>query len=344
MLSHDIVSDALELGYVSCGIIGVDEVSDYADRLDERIERTPENAEKYSALYPFARLRTTHPWAESIIVCVRHYGKYAIPNHLEGLVAKYYLTDGRRDELSPDYQASVAFEKHMESMGLKVETERKFGITALRWAAYKAGLGIIRRNNFFYTDCGSWIYLEAWLVDKKMALKQTCSQKPCPPNCNRCISACPTKSLREPYTMSRASCISCLTTWDGDDLVNEPNGGLMGSWIYGCDICQDVCPFNAKKWHSSVEYPQLREISELISLDKIITMDYDTLLKIIQPKFWYIGKERIWKWKVNALNAIRNNYSKKYDAVIKAARYDDNEQVRKTAYWVGQVVQIEWEL
>jgi epoxyqueuosine reductase len=339
MLSNNIVNTALELGYVKCGIIGIDEVTDYADKLDERIKKTPENAEKYSGLYSFAHLHETHPWAKSIVVCARQYGKYRIPEHLEGLIAKYYLTDGRKDELSPDYQASIAFEQYLISNGLRVETERKFGITALRWAAHKAGLGIIRRNNFFYTDCGSWVYLEAWLVDKEMVLKQECTQKQCPPKCNRCIAACPTKSLREPYTMSRATCISCLTTWDGDDLINETNNHLMGNWIYGCDICQNVCPFNFKKWDASEEYPGLTEISELIGLDKIIAMDYDTLRHVVRPKFWYIGKERVWKWKTNALNAIRNNYDSKYDTSIEIACNDVNEQVRKTALWVRQSVQ-----
>lgn len=338
MNAKEIVKTAIELGYHSCGIIKIDEVLDYADRLDERINRTPENAKKYSELYRFAHLQKEYPWAKSIVVCVRRYGKYHIPQHTKGLISKYYMTDGRRDENSPDYQASVAFENYLTAIDLKVQTERKFGITALRWAAYKAGLGIIRRNNFFYADCGSWVYLEAWLIDKEMVLKHEYTLKPCPPKCNRCIDACPTKSLREPYTMSRATCISCLTTWDGDDLINEPNNRLMGSWIYGCDVCQDICPYNTKKWEPIEEYPGLNELSELISLEQIVTMDYDTLLNVIQPKIWYIGKDRIWKWKVNALNAILNTYEPKYEVVIHAACKDKNERVRKTAHWVRESI------
>jgi epoxyqueuosine reductase len=99
----------------------------------------------------------------------------------------------------------IAFDAYLLSLNLKIETEREFGITALRWAAYKAGLGTIRKNNFFYTDNGSWVYLEAWLTDAEMELKHENDQKPCPPECNKCIASCPTKSLCEPYTMSRAT-------------------------------------------------------------------------------------------------------------------------------------------
>ncbi|GEM_PF-3756171 len=161
------------------------------------------------------------------------------------------------------------------------QTERKFGITALRWAAHKAGLGIIRRNNFFYTDSGSWVYIEAWLIDKEIELKQKYTQKPCPPKCNRCIDACPTKSLRESYTMSRATCISCLTTWDGDDLINEPNNRLMGAWVFGCDVCQDVCPYNKRKWEAVEEYPDLNELSKMISLNQM-TKDIITKISDLQ--------------------------------------------------------------
>lgn len=121
------------------------------------IEHTPEDAAELGELYRFTRLRETHPWAKSVIVCVRRYGKYAISPNLDGLIAKYYLVDGRRNVDSPDYKASAEFEKYLRSIGLKTKAERKFGVTALRWAAYKAGLGIIRRNNFFYTESGSWV-------------------------------------------------------------------------------------------------------------------------------------------------------------------------------------------
>lgn len=83
---------------------------------------------------------------------------------MKGRVAKYYLTDGRRHTDSEGYKTSVAFEKYLADCGLQVATDRDFGITALRWAGMKAGIGIIRKNNFFYTEKGSYQYLEAFLM------------------------------------------------------------------------------------------------------------------------------------------------------------------------------------
>ena len=254
------------------------------------------------------------------------------------MIAKYYLVDGRNDDNSLDYQASIAFEEYLHSIGLKTKTEKKFGLTALRWAALKAGLGIIRKNNFFYTNNGSWIHLEAWLVDKELELKHEVTQKPCSEKCNLCIEACPTKSLFEPYTMSLSSCVSCLTTLDGNDLVNEPNNHLMGSWLYGCDACQDACPHNSNKWIETEEFPKLSELMDLINLENIIYMDYDSLQKTVASKFWYIEPDRIWKWKVNALNVMKNCYKSKYDKAIETACNDSNEHVRNMAKWVKSTI------
>ena len=87
---------------------------------------------------------------------------------MKGRVAKYYLTDGRRHTDSEGYKTSVAFEKYLADCGLQVATDRDFGITALRWAGMKAGIGIIRKNNFFYTEKGSYQYLEAFLIDQPL--------------------------------------------------------------------------------------------------------------------------------------------------------------------------------
>jgi epoxyqueuosine reductase len=326
---------ALEIGYEDCGIINISEINDYAEKLNNRIIKFPNTKKFLENLNRFVNLNERFPWAKSIIICVRRYGKYSIPNNLKNRIAKYYLVDGRINEQSADYQASVEFEAFLNKAGLKTAAERKFGITALRWAAFKAGLGIIRQNNFFYTEkSGSWVYLEAWLTDCDMELKSNDKSKPCPNNCNKCIKACPTQSLCEPYTMNRSTCVSCLTTWEGWDMSKESNNHNIGNWIYGCDICQDVCPFNKNKWAETEQFPQLDELAEHISLGKIIEMDYAYLEDVMSSKFFYIGKDSVYKWKTNALNAMLNNYNDGYLFYIRKACNDPNEHVRNMAEWV----------
>jgi epoxyqueuosine reductase len=332
-LSLQIKDTALNMGYERCGIIKIAGMSGYEEKLNERSEVIPAAKSFNQNLYRFTRLQTVYPWAKSIVVCVRHYGKYTVPEHLKGLIGKYYLFDSRRDKRSKEYQDSLEFELYLQGIGLKAETERKFGITALRWAALKAGLGLVRRNNFFYTKSGSWVHLEAWLIDKELESIETPNLKECPEHCNRCVKSCPTTSLSQAYSMNPSSCVSYLTTFGGRNLSHEKFNAQMGGWIYGCDVCQDVCPMNNSRWDEVEEFPGLDEISKHIALDKILKMDYPFLEQIIQPKFWYIEKEDVWKWKANVINAMVNDYKEQYKESIYAACSDRHEKVREMAHW-----------
>lgn len=146
MNALDIVNKAIELGYDKCGIIPVEMMYGYEEKLEERIEHFPQTKEKYEAFKSFAHLKDSYHWAESVVICSFWYGKYCIPNELQGRIAKYYLTDGRRNTKSQGYKTSVAFEKYLKDCGFQLATDRDFGITALRWAAMQAGIGIIRKN------------------------------------------------------------------------------------------------------------------------------------------------------------------------------------------------------
>jgi epoxyqueuosine reductase len=340
-IASDIREKALELGYEECGIINIAKINDYAMKLQERIKKVPETKNFLTGFNKFVNLNQTFPWAKSIVVCVRKYGKYYIPKHLQGLIAKYYLVDGRTDENSPDYKASIDFDGFLHDLKLQTTTERKFGVTALRWAALKAGLGTIRNNNFFYTEkSGSWVYLEAWLVDNEMELKHEYTPKKCPEHCNKCIKACPTKSLNEPFVMNQSSCVSYLTTFAASDMPNGPHNHEIGNWVFGCDACQDVCPCNKEKWIEQEEFPGLKELSQNISLEKIIEMDYKYLEDIIAKKFWYISKEKAYRWKINALNTMANNFNEAYLPYIHKACTDEHTIVCAMAQWVKNKMKI----
>lgn len=329
-----IVEKAKELGYDKCGIIPVNQMSGYADKLEQRIQRFPETEKNLSKFRSFSRPQEKFTWAKAVIVCSYWYGKYRIPLNLQGCFAKYYLTDGRVNENSDGYKTSIAFENHLKERGFQIAFYRKFGITSLRWAAMKAVIGIVRKNNFLYTEKGSWQYLEAFLIDQPLEYINECHIPPCPEKCNRCVKGCPTNSLSEPYMMCRNTCVSCLTTSSGWDLREEPLQNKFGHWVYGCDTCQDCCPYNHNSWKDVQDFPGLTDLSEHLSLVQIVKADYEYLQKIIQPTLWYIPVEKCWKFKINALNAMLNNYSLEYRTVIEEACNDKEESVREMAKWI----------
>ena len=75
-----------------------------------------------------------------------------------------------------------------------------------------------------------------------------------------------------------------------------------------------------------------------IGLEKMFEMDEETFLNYIQPIFWYIGKDKAWLWKCNAIRAMANSYEAKYGEYIKKACRDSNENVRKMAAWACEKV------
>ena len=68
-------------------------------------------------------------------------------------------------------------------------------------------------------------------------------------------------------------------------------------------------------------------------------MDYEFLKDVMNPKFWYISKDDVWRWKTNALNAMLNNYEPKYNKYIDMALHDENEKVREMASYVKENIQ-----
>ncbi len=133
-----------------------------------------------------------------------------------------------------------------------------------RAAANRAGLGWFGKNtNILSPQLGSWVFLGQVITDLEMTpdppLAKTCG------NCVRCIDACPTGAITAPYTIDNSRCISHLTIENRGSIPRELRP-LMLDWVFGCDICQEVCPVNRKARPTS-EPAFHRE--ELASLDLI---------------------------------------------------------------------------
>ncbi len=117
--------------------------------------------------------------------------------------------------------------------------------------AQRAGLGWQgKHTNLISRDYGSWLFLGELILDIELEYDQPFSVDLCG-TCSACIDACPTKAL-EPYQLDARKCISYLTIEHRGDLPAQAADKLNG-WIYGCDICQEVCPWNQKFARESTE-------------------------------------------------------------------------------------------
>ena len=111
--------------------------------------------------------------------------------------------------------------------------------------AQKAGLGWIgKHTNLITRDYGSWIFLAEILLDIELDYDKPFNDDLCG-SCTACLDNCPTNAFPEPYILDSNKCISYLTIEHRDDFPEDIKNKLSG-WIYGCDVCQEVCPWNIK--------------------------------------------------------------------------------------------------
>ena len=131
-----------------------------------------------------------------------------------------------------------------------------------KWAM-RSGLGWIGKNtNLITRDFGSWIFLSEIIIDKILEVDDFFDMDLCG-TCTACIDDCPTDAIVEPYTLDSNKCISYLTI-EHRGKIPEDKKDSLNNWIYGCDICQEVCPWNIK---FSTETQEKRFLSKDIIKD-----------------------------------------------------------------------------
>ncbi|MCX8081984.1 MAG: hypothetical protein N3D17_01080 [bacterium] len=299
-LKKEIKEYALKSGFVGCGITGTENFYEYVEVLDNLISEFPETGPLYKPMYNRAFIKERFPWAKSIIVCIRFYGKYKIPEQVKGYIARNYLFDCRVPQ-NPDYVMVKNFTEWLKSKGMRV---RKGGVPD-RLVAYKTGLVSIGRNSFAYAGkYGSWINIITYLVDAELEPDLSSDKKICPTDCTRCIDACPTGAIVKPYKVRMDKCIAYLT-YGAEPPIKKELEDKMGRWLYGCDICQEVCPLNKDAWEEKEELPYLEKISSLLTPEALINMDMEIYKNIIYPLFYYIPPEDIERWHINAERVLQ---------------------------------------
>jgi len=160
-----------------------------------------------------------------------------------------------------------------QSAAARVIAAREHGpFVSLEDAARRAGLGFIGRNTHLITlGKGSWVFLAEVLSSLRLKPDEPVSFN-CGA-CTACLEACPTGALPEPFVLDSRRCISYWTIEHKGEIPEEKQA-LIDDWLFGCDICQEVCPFNHKPELTGEE--SFREgviTSSRIPLDEILEID-----------------------------------------------------------------------
>jgi epoxyqueuosine reductase len=236
-----------------------------------------------------ARVATPFPWARSAIVCLASYHsaqlKSTEPAPVNAAwIARYAWSsrvDGEGKRRPSDYHKVLL--KRMRAVEAKLHDElgafesRAYvdtGPVVERALATAARLGWTAKNTcLIHPALGSYVFLAVLLTSLDAESEQAPLSIPdrCG-SCRRCLDACPTNALDAPYQMDATRCISYLTIEHRGPIAPELMEG-MGRQVFGCDICQDVCPWN-RKAPIAID-PELEARDELVNpaLNELAALD-----------------------------------------------------------------------
>jgi epoxyqueuosine reductase len=252
-----IVAKAKELGFDLCGIAPAGDLAD-PEHQQEWLERGYAGEMRY--LHNPRRVDPVRvlPDARSIIVCALNYNtrrpystkaaaEAAAHGEACGWISRYSWGEDYHKVVLEKLNRLVAALREREAGDFSARAYVDTGPVSERLAARSAGLGWLAKNTCLINqELGSWLFLGVILTSLDLATSgQTADIPPrnlCG-NCRLCLDACPTEALVEPYVMDARRCISYLTI-ELRGSVPEDLRAAMGWQVFGCDICQDVCPWN----------------------------------------------------------------------------------------------------
>jgi epoxyqueuosine reductase len=230
------------------------------------------------------------PGVKSIVCVGLDYRTGSLPDEIandpsRGRISNYAWGADYHDVMTPRLrelanwlQARVTPMEDGSNSGESVESKVYVDTGAIleRDHAETAGLGFTGKNTMLIgPQRGSWFFLGELLTTVPLTYDTPKSQMPSCGTCRRCLQACPTDAFPRPYVLDARRCISYLTI-ELKGWIPRQLRPLMGNWVFGCDICQDVCPFNrfAPQTSESAFWPDGWEAAAPPLLD-LLALDED---------------------------------------------------------------------
>ena len=248
-LTYKIRKKALELGFDGCGFAKAEQLDEEAFRLEEWLNQNMHGSMSWLANHFDKRIDPTKlvPGAKSVISVIMSYRFQENEMHdrqtNKPKIAKY--ARGRDYHKVLKKKLKILYQYIEELIGDRDIQGRFFTDSApvmdKAWAQ-RSGLGWIGKNsNLLNKKAGSWFLIGEIILDVPF-IYDTPVTDHCG-SCTACIDACPTQAITEPYRINSNRCISYLTIELKEKMSEEFENQLEG-WMFGCDICQDVCPWN----------------------------------------------------------------------------------------------------
>jgi epoxyqueuosine reductase len=285
-----------------------------------------------------ASLARVAPWARSVIVCAINYNTahpYSTEVHdsHRGWISRYAWSREDYHDAVLRRLKQVERELH-QAVGDSQPTvvTRSYvdtGPIVERVFAKYAGVGWIGKNTCIINQKkGSWLFLGVILTSLELA-----PDLPAPDRCGtctRCIEACPTDAILAPYQLDSNKCISYLTIEKRGPIPEELRAG-MGRHVFGCDICQDVCPWNRKAPASTASEFDPRPGLVNPALDWLAEMSAEEFRAAFRGS--PIRRTKRSGLRRNVAIAMGNSGNKEFLPLLDRLAADEDESVRESAEW-----------
>jgi epoxyqueuosine reductase len=352
-ISECVKSAASQAGFDLAGIAPVQEFAELA-KFPEWIAAGRAGEMKYlesrndAGELRRASLKSVFPWARSVIVCAANYNT-AHPYSTEctdpvrGWISRYaWSREDYHDSVLRRLREVETKIREVASVIPLLATSARSGAPSIETRSYVdtgpivervyakyAGVGWMGKNTCLINQkIGSWLFLGVIVTSLKLT-----ADVPAPDRCGtctRCIDACPTDALLGPYELDANKCISYLTIEKRGSIPEELRAG-MGQNVFGCDICQDVCPWNRKAVVSDKPEFQARE--------RLVNPALAWLAEISEEEFRETFRRSPVKrtkrsgLRRNALIAIGNSGNRKFIPIAQRACDDPDPAISEAARW-----------
>ena len=285
MLSNKqrIQQEALRLGFMSVGFAKADFLEEDAARLESFLKNNYHGKMSYLENHFDLRVdpRKLVPNAKSVITLLLNYYPEEKQENNAPKIAKYAWGMDYHEVIKEKLKVLFAYiNQHIGQIDGRGFVDSA-PVLERTWAN-KSGLGWIGKNgNLINKQAGSFFFIATIICDLELEPDPTFKTDHCG-TCTRCIDACPTDAIIDNKSIDASKCISYLTIELKDQLIPNEFEGKMDNWLFGCDVCQDVCPWNRFSMpHTEQAFIAHKEILNLSSQEweAIEENTFNTLFK-----------------------------------------------------------------
>lgn len=265
ILVREIRAEALRLGFSQLGISKAAFLEDEAPRLERWLQQNFHGTMQYMENWFDKRLDPTLlvPGARSVLSLLLNYGQDELQDEECPKISRYAYGKDYHLVIKEKCRELIHFIR-MKAGSVEGRAFVDSAPVLERAWAQRSGLGWIGKNaNLIHPKKGSYFFLAELIIDLELdpdaPIGDYCG------TCTRCIDACPTEAILPGKVVDGSRCISYFTIELKESIPAEFHSKLEG-WVFGCDICQEVCPWN--RFSKNTDVPEFRPLPEILSMTK----------------------------------------------------------------------------